>query len=140
VLSVPKRPRYFLQNDPNALNTSLLIFLASSTATSINTVPAQQPKSIDALTTSVRALSSVVLVLALTHWLFHICVIDGVFEASLASGDEKGGNTCIIFHTAGHPDAVVAIAKVQSIVTIVRAFLKLGLLDGIAGETMIDAQ
>ena len=74
-----------------------------------------------------------------THVLFHICVIDGVFDASLASGDDKGGNTCIIFHTTGHPDAV-AIAKVQSKVTIVRAFLKLGLLDGIAGETMIDAQ
>ena len=74
-----------------------------------------------------------------THVLFHICVIDGVFEASLASGDDKGGNTSVIFHAADHPNAV-AIAKVQREVTIVRAFLKLGLLNGIAGETTIEAQ
>ena len=141
VLSVPKHLRYFLQNDPKALNTALRIFLrvihsnlhqhcASATGIDKRDVHSGACAFIHRFGSSLN-----------THVHFHICVIDGVFEAGAASGDDKGGNTGAIFHAASHLDAA-AIANVQSEVKrrIVRAFVKRGLLDAIAGEVMIDAR
>jgi len=88
VLSVPKRPRYFLQNDPNTLNTALLIFLRvfhsnlhqhCASAARID----KRANHIGACAFIHRFGSSLN-----THVLFHICVIDGVFEAGLASVDD----------------------------------------------------
>ena len=81
VLSVPKRLRYFLRSDPNALNTALRIFLrvihsnlhqhcASATGIDKRDVHLGACAFIHRFGSSLN-----------THVHFHICVIDGVFEA-----------------------------------------------------------
>jgi hypothetical protein len=141
VLSVPKRLRYFLQKDPKALNTALRIFLRV-----IHTNLHQHCASAAGIDKCAVHIGACAFIHRFGSSLntpvhFHICVIDGVFEAGEASGDDKAPNASIIFHAASPLDAA-AIAKVQSEVKqrIVRAFVKRGLLDAIAGKVMIDAQ
>ena len=110
VLSVPKRLRYFLRSDPKALNTALRIFLRvihtnlhqhCASATGIDKCDVH----LGACAFIHRFGSSLN-----THVHFHICVIDGVFEAGKASGDDKDPNASVIFHAASHLDAA-AIAR-----------------------------
>lgn len=135
VLSLPKRLRYFLQNDPKALNTALRIFLRVILA------------SLQAHCPSATALDRKRLQLAAcafihrfgsslnTHVHFHICVVDGVFEAIGEDGSE------VKFHALANLSAD-AIAQVQNEAKrrIVRAFVKRGLLDSIDGEVMLLAR
>ena len=141
VLSVPKRLRYFLHSDPKALNTALRIFLRV-----IHTNQHQHCASAAGIDKRASHIGACAFIHRFgsslnTHVHFHICVIDGVFEAGEDSGDNKDGYARVIFHAASHLDAA-AIANVQSEVKrrIVLAFVKRGLLDGIAGEAMIDTQ
>jgi hypothetical protein len=141
VLSVPKRLRYFLRSDPKALNTALRIFLRV-----IHTSLHQHCASTAGIDKRASHIGACAFIHRFgsslnTHVHFHICVIDGVFEAGEASGDDKDGNASVIFHVASHLDAA-AIAKVQSEVKrrLVRAFVKRGLLDAIDGEVMHLAQ
>jgi DNA-directed RNA polymerase subunit RPC12/RpoP len=135
VLSLPKRLRYFLQNDPKALNTALRIFLRVILA------------SLQAHCPSATALDRKRLQLAACafihrfgsslnmHVHFHICVVDGVFEAIGEDGSE------VTFHALANLSAD-AIAQVQNEAKrrIVRAFVKRGLLDSIDGEVMLLAR
>lgn len=78
VLSVPKRLRYFLQNDPKALNAALRIFLRVIERSLRQHCPGAAEIGkihIGACAFIHRFGSSLN-----THVHFHICAIDGVFE------------------------------------------------------------
>jgi hypothetical protein len=74
-----------------------------------------------------------------THVHFHICVVDGVFEA--LDGDDGDKSCEVTFHALANLSAD-AIAQVQNEAKrrIVRAFVKRGLLDSIDGEVMLLAR
>jgi hypothetical protein len=142
VLSLPKRLRYFLQNAPKALNTALRIFLRVILA------------SLQAHCPSAAALDRKRVQLAAcafihrfdsslnTHVHFHLCVVDGVFEAVDAHDGDDGDDCSKVKFYALADLSVDAITQVQNEAKrrIVRAFVKRGLLDSIDGEVMLLAR
>ncbi|QJQ06565.1 transposase [Undibacterium piscinae] len=139
VLSLPKRLRYFLQNDPKALNTALRIFLrvilASLQAHCPSAVALDRKRVQLAACAFIHRFGSSLN----RHVHFHICVVDGVFEA--VDGDDGDESGKVTFHALAHLSAE-AIAQVQNEAKrrIVRAFVKRGLLDSIDGEVMLLAR
>jgi hypothetical protein len=79
VLSVPKRLRYYLQRDKGALNAALRIFLRVVQQSLLTHCPSAtqcDPTSLHLGAFIHRFGSSLN-----THVHFHVCVVDGVFEA-----------------------------------------------------------
>ena len=124
VLSVPKRLRYYLQRDKGALNSALRIFLRvvqQSLLTHCSGAAKADPVSLHlgAVAFIHRFGSSLN-----THVHFHVCVVDGVFEA--LPDAELGNTQSVSFHPAEIDDA--AIAQVQANVRkrLLRAFVARG--------------
>jgi hypothetical protein len=144
VLSLPKRLRYFLQNDPKALNTALRIFLRvilASLHAHCPSATALDRKRLQLVACAfIHRFGSSLNI----HVHFHICVVDGVFEAIGEDGvfeaiGEDGNE--VKFHALANLSAD-AIAQVQNEAKrrIVRAFVKRGLLDSIDAEVMLLAR
>ena len=140
VLSVPKRIRYYLQATKGALNAALRIFLRVVQQSPVAACPGAakaDPASVHvgAVAFIHRFGSSLN-----THVHFHVCVVDGVFEAQPGSvlpgseSDTKSVNPpSINFHPAQID--VAAIATVQTQVQnsvrkrLLRAFVARGHLE-----------
>ena len=138
VLSVPKRIRYYLQRDKGALNAALRIFLRvvqQSLQVHCPGAANADPASLHlgALAFIHRFGSSLN-----THVHFHVCVVDGVFEAlpgaqADADSPESGNAQSIKFHPAQIDE--VAITHVQTQVQnsvrkrLLRAFVARGHLE-----------
>jgi hypothetical protein len=131
VLSVPKRIRYYLQRDKGALNAALRIYLRVVQQSLVAACPGAanaDPASlhIGAVAFIHRFGSSLN-----THVHFHVCVVDGVFEA-LADADSVNAPS-ITFHPAQIDDA--AITQMQAAVQtnirkrLLRAFVARGHLE-----------
>jgi hypothetical protein len=129
VLSVPKRLRYFMQRDGSVLNMVLRIFLRVIEQSLCTHSPgvAQVDKAalhIGAVAFIHRFGSSLN-----EHVHFHVCVVDGVFEAvaGTADGDDAVPPPEVIFHPATGVGAD-AVAQVQTTLRkrILRAFVGLG--------------
>jgi Putative transposase len=132
VLSVPKRLRFLLQRDAVVLNMVLRIFLRvieqSLSANCPGTVNVDKtPLHIGAVAFIHRFGSSLN-----EHVHLHVCVVDGVFEAT-----ESG----IIFHPATGTDAH-AQAQVHSALRkrILRAFVGRGLLESFEAQEVLAYQ
>jgi hypothetical protein len=129
VLSVPKRLRYFMQRDGAVLNMVLRIFLR---------VIAQSLQSNSAGAVNVDKATLHIGAVAFIHRFgsslnehvhFHVCVVDGVFEAT-----ESG----IIFHPTTGIDADT-VFQVQATLRrrILRAFVGRGLLESFEAKEML---
>ena len=130
---VPKRLRYYLQRDKGALNATLRIFLRvvqQSLQTHCSCAAKADSASLHlgAVAFIHRFGSSLN-----THVHFHVCVVDGVFEALPdAVSPESAGSVnapSITFHPAAINEA--AIAQVQANVRkrLLRAFVARGHLE-----------
>lgn len=131
VLSVPKRIRYYLQRDKGALNAALRIFLRVVQQSLVAACPGAAKADpahlhLGAVAFIHRFGSSLN-----THVHFHVCVVDGVFEA-LPNADSVNAPS-ITFHPAQIDDA--AITQVQAAVQanvrkrLLRAFVARGHLE-----------
>ena len=143
VLSVPKRLRYFMQRDGAVLNMVLRIFLRVIAQSLQSSSPgtAQLDKAalhIGAVAFIHRFGSSLN-----EHVHFHICAVDGVFEAvaGTADGDDAVPPPEVIFHPATGVDAD-AVAQVQATLRkrILRAFVARGLLESCDAKEMLAYQ
>lgn len=114
VLSVPKRLRYFMQRDGAALNAALRIFLRVVQ----QSLHEHCPSAVRVDKAAVR-IGAVAFIHRFgsslnTHVHFHVCVVDGVFEA--ISGDDKTALAIpsgVNFHPASGLDEA-AVAQVQA--------------------------
>jgi len=129
VLSVPKRLRYFMQRDGAVLNMVLRIFLRVITQTLQDHCPGAQTA--DMATFHIGAVAFIHRFGSSfnAHVHFHVCVVDGVFEAT-----ESG----VIFHPASGIDADT-VAQVQATLRrrILRAFVGRGLLESFEAKEML---
>ena len=139
VLSVPKRLRYFMQRDGAALNSALRIFLRVIEQCLLRQCPgvAKLDKAsvhIGAVAFIHRFGSSLN-----THVHFHICAIDGVFEALW--GDitaDPATPPGVAFHPASGIDpAAVAQVQAQVRTRILRAFAGRGLIERFEAREML---
>jgi hypothetical protein len=131
VLSVPKRVRYYLQRDKGALNAALRIFLRVVQ----QTLQTHCPLAAKANPAS-QHLGAVAFIHRFgsglnTHVHFHVCVVDGVFEA-LPNADSVNA-TSITFHPAQIDEAAITQmqAEVQTSMRkrLLRAFVARGHLE-----------
>jgi len=155
VLSVPKRLRYYLQRDKGALNAALRIFLRVVQQSLLTHCPGAakaHPASLHlgAVAFIHRFGSSLN-----THVHFHVCVVDGVFEAvarplaqsvdtdAAAQANPQPGPApapqSVIFHAATGLDES-AIATVQTNVRkrILRAFVARGHIEACDAKDMAE--
>jgi hypothetical protein len=118
VLSLPKRLRYYLQHDREALNSTLRILLDEIERHLRAHSPGAGPDARAGAVAFIHRFGSSLN----QHTHFHVCVIDGVFES-----DAQGG---VGFHAVEELDADDAEA-VQARVRrrILRAFVRHGILD-----------
>jgi hypothetical protein len=143
VLSVPKRLCYFMQRDRAVLNMVLRIFLR---------VIAQSPQSISPGAAQVDKAALHIGATAFIHRFgsslnqhvhFHVCVVDGVFEAvaGTADGDDAAPPPEVIFHPATGVGAD-AVGQVQATLRkrILRAFVARGLLESCDAKDMLTYQ
>ena len=147
VLSVPKRLRYFMQRDGAVLDMVLRIFLRviAHCLQTHSSGAAQVDKAalhIGAIAFIHRFGSSLN-----QHVHFHVCVVDGVFEAVAGEGDADAAPPAsppsVIFHPASASaiDAD-AVAQVQTTLQkrILRAFVSRGLLESCDAKHMLAYQ
>ena len=147
VLSVPKRLRYFLQRDGAVLNMVLRIFLRviAQSLQSCSPGAAQVDKAtlhIGAVAFIHRFGSSLN-----GHVHFHVCVVDGVFEAVAGEGegdadaDVQASPPGVVFHPASAINAP-AVVQVQADLRkrILRAFVARGLLESCDAKDMLAYQ
>jgi Transposase zinc-binding domain/Putative transposase len=129
VLSVPKRLRYFMQRDALVLNMVLRIFLRVIA----QSLQAHSPGAASVDKTALH-LGAVAFIHRFgsslnEHVHFHVCVVDGVFEAVAGS---------VIFHpTTGIDDTAVAQAQATLRRRILRAFVGRGLLESVDAKEML---
>jgi len=128
VLSVPKRLRYYLQRDEGALNAALRIFLRVVQ----QSLQTHCPSAANAHSANLH-LGTVAFIHRFgsslnTHVHFHVCVVDGVFEA-LPDG--------VAFHAATGLDEA-AISQVQANLRkrILRAFVARGHIEACDAKDM----
>ena len=136
VLSVPKRVRYYLQRDKGALNAALRIFLRVVQQSLIAACPGAAKADPASLHLSAVAFIHRFGSSLNTHVHFHVCVIDGVFEALAGSGlpgaesETKSINPpSITFHPAQIDDAAIATVQANVRKRILRAFVARGHLE-----------
>ncbi|MGH8829983.1 MAG: transposase, partial [Polaromonas sp.] len=150
VLSVPKRLRYFLQRDKDALNTALRVFCRVV----LRTLQAHCPGAVqrDPATLHLGAVAFIHRFGSSlnTHVHFHVCVVDGVFESVSGPRPQPRGDAdaaakakptptpqSVIFHGVAGLDEI-AIAQVQADVRkrILRAFVARGLIEACDAKDM----
>jgi hypothetical protein len=118
VLSLPKRLRYYLQHDREALNSALRIFLNGIERYLRAHSPGAGPDARAGAVAFIHRFGSSLNV----HTHFHVCVIDGVFEH-----DPDHGVRFIAVDELDAHDAEAVQAKVRR--RILRAFVRRGILD-----------
>ena len=134
VLSVPKRLRYFMQRDGAVLNMVLRIFLRVIA----QSLQAHSPgaANVDKAALHIGAVAFIHRFGSSLneHVHFHVCVVDGVFEAVAGNADDDGDAQAtspdVIFQPASAIDET-ASAQVQATLRrrILRAFVGRGLLE-----------
>ena len=150
VLSVPKRLRYFMQRDGAVLNMVLRIFLRVIAQSLQAHCPGAAHVDKAALHIGAVAFIRRFGSSLNEHVHFHVCVVDGMFEA-LAGGADAGADTDtqavadgqsapskVIFHPASAIDEI-AVAQVQATLRtrILRAFVGRGLLESFEAKKML---
>ncbi len=153
VLSVPKRLRYYLQRDKGALNAALRIFLRVVQQSLQSHCPGAAKADPASLHLGAVAFIHRFGSSLNTHVHFHVCVVDGVFEAvagpiaqsvdtdaSAQASPQPGPGSApqsVIFHAATGLD-VAAISQVQANVRkrILRAFVARGHLEACDAKDM----
>jgi hypothetical protein len=118
VLSLPKRLRYHLHHDREALNTALRIFLDEIERHLRAHSPGAGPDTRAGAVAFIHRFGSSLNL----HTHFHVCVSDGVFES-----DPDHGVRFIAVDELDAHDAEAVQAKVR--VRILRAFVRRGILD-----------
>ncbi len=147
VLSVPKRLRYFMQRDGAVLNMVLRIFLRVIAQSLSANCPGAADVDKAALHIGAVAFIHRFGSSLNAHVHFHVCVVDGVFEAVAGEGgtdadaDVQASPAGVIFHPASAIDAP-AVAQVQATLRkrIVRAFVARGLLQSCDAKDMLAYQ
>ena len=135
VLSVPKRLRYFMQRDGVVLNMVLRIFLRVI-AQSLQT-HAPGTANVDTAALHIGAVAFIHRFGSSLneHVHFHVCVVDGVFEAVAG---EEGVCDGVIFHPAtGVYADTVAQVQASLRLPLLRAFVGRGLLEGFEAKEML---
>lgn len=137
VLSVPKRLRYFMQRDGPVLNMVLRIFLRVIAQSLQSSSPGAAQVDNAALHIGANAFIHRFGSSLNQHVHFHVCVVDGVFEAMVGEGDVDVNADAdvqapppgVIFHPASAIDAY-GVAQVQATLQkrILRAFVARGLM------------
>jgi len=125
VLSLPKRLRYPLQHDPEALDSVLRIFVDAIERHLREHSPGADRKARTGAVAFVHRFGSSLN----QHTHFHVCVIDGVFEP-----DPKQGARFTEVDGLGAAGAQPVQAQVRR--RILRAFVRRGLLDKDDGKEM----
>ena len=129
VLSVPKRLRYFMQRNGPVLNMVLRIFLRVIAQTLQPHCPGAANSDKAALHIGAVAFIHRFGSSLNEHVHFHVCVVDGVFDA-------VAGN--VIFHPASGIDSeTVAQAEATLRQRILRAFVGRGLLESLEAKEML---
>jgi hypothetical protein len=118
VLSLPKRLRYYLQHDREALNSALRIFLDEIERHLRAHSPGAGPKARIGAVAFVHRFGSSLN----QHTHFHVCVIDGVFEP-----DPDHGVRFIAVDELDAADAEAVQGRVRR--RILHAFVRRGILD-----------
>ena len=119
VLSIPKRLRYFLRNDPRAINTALHIFLhAVESYLRESSLDADLTARIGAVAFIHRFGSSLN-----DHIHFHCVVLDGVFDKS------PDGESTLHFHEATIHNTDIEPVQEKIRKRILRAFVRRGFID-----------
>ncbi len=145
VLSVPKRLRYYLQRDKGALNAALRIFLRVVQQRLLSACPSAaqcDPASLHlgAVAFIHRFGSSLN-----THVHFHVCVIDGVFEAvarpiaqsvDAAAQANPQAQSVIFYAATGIEEAVIATVQADMRKRILRAFVARGHIEACDAKDM----
>ena len=143
VLSVPKRLRYFMQCDGAVLNMVLRIFLRVIA----QSLQANSP-GVGQLDKAALHIGAVAFIHRFgsslnQHVHFHVCLVDGVFEAVAggADADLQSSPTGAIFHPAS-AITDTAVAQVQATLRrrILRAFVARGLLESSDAKDMLAYQ
>ena len=145
VLSVPKRLRYFMQRDGAVLGMVLRIFLRVIA----QSLSANCPSAAD-VNKAAQHIGAVAFIHRFGsslngHVHFHVCVVDGVFEAVASEGDANAAPQAstpgIVFHPASGIDQT-AVAQVQTTLQkrILRAFVARGLLEKADAKEMLAYQ
>jgi hypothetical protein len=141
VLSVPKRLRFFMQRDGAVLGMVLRIFLRVIAQTLQTSSPGaahvdKAAMHIGAVAFIHRFGSSLN-----EHVHFHVCVVDGVFEAVAgeAGAGTQGTAPSVMFHPATGIDSEEA-AQASLRRRILRAFVGRGLLEGFEAYEMLGYQ
>ncbi len=130
VLSVPKRIRYYLQKDKGALNAALRIFLRVVQQSLVAACPGAAKADpahlhLGAVAFIHRFGSSLN-----THVHFHVCVVDGVFEALPGAESAESVNAPeITFHPAQINEAAIASVQANVRKRLLRAFVARGHLE-----------
>jgi len=118
VLSLPKRLRYYLQHDREALNSALRILLNEIERHLRAQSPGAGPDARAGAVAFIHRFGSSLN----QHTHFHVCVIDGVFEP-----DPQNGVRFFAVEELDWQDAEAVQARVRR--RILRAFVRRGLLD-----------
>lgn len=118
VLSLPKRLRYHLHHDREALNTALRIFLDQIERHLRAHSPGAGPNARIGAVAFIHRFGSALNL----HTHFHVCVIDGVFEP-----DPQGGVRFFPVEALDGEDAEAVATQVRR--RILRAFVRRALLD-----------
>jgi hypothetical protein len=141
VLSVPKRPRYFMQRDGVVLNMVLRIFLRVIA----QSLQAHSPGAANADKAALH-IGAVAFIHRFgsslnEHVHFHVCVVDGVFEEVAGNTDVQASSPGVIFHPATGIDAdAVALVQTDLRRRILRAFVGRGLLESFEAKEMLGYQ
>ena len=142
VLSVPKRLRYFMQQGGPVLGMVLRIFLRVIAQTLQTHSPGAALVDKAALHIGAVAFIHRFGSSLNEHVHFHVCVVDGVFEAVAGEGDAnadvQAAAPSVIFHPASAIDAD-AVAQVQTTLQkrILRAVVARGLLESCDAKEML---
>ena len=147
VLSVPKRLRYFMQRDGAVLNMVLGIFLrVIAQSLQSNSPGAAQVGESNKAALHIGAVAFIHRFGSSLneHVHFHVCVVDGVFEAVAGAAnadadvDLQSLSPSVIFHPTTGIDAA-AVAQAQTILQkrILRAFVARGLLEKADAKDML---
>ena len=137
VLAVPKRLRYFLQEDADLQGAVLRIFLDVVERCLCEHSPGGGAAAHSGAVAFIHRLGSSLN----EHVHFHVCVVDGMFEAVAGEASEQGTRTTaisVMFHPAiGIDPEAVTQAQASLRRRILRAFVGRGLLEGFEAQEML---